>query len=170
MTESFDGQHQNTGDGSNGKDVVEGQDLPGVSTERLSNADLDALSRRFRDRRPTYPCPTCKGTEWALGACGMGRETWVCKAANDARPIDWDHYGASSRELTSGDEDVLALIAEVRAHRAVNREDELRSAFIAGVAHGFGWTSEQNMVDAVGDDETAATEYAREVIASGARP
>lgn len=89
-------------------------------SERLDEKALSDLEKAYRDRRPTYPCPVCKQTDWTLGAAGMGRETWVCRIAQDARPMDWDHYGASSREVMSGDPDVLALISEVRERRTAD--------------------------------------------------
>lgn len=83
----------------------------------LSGDELADVEKRYRDSKPTMPCHTCGGTEWSLAGCGRGRETWVCKVANDARPMNWSHYSASEHEVMSGDDDVLRLIAEIRRHR-----------------------------------------------------
>lgn len=50
MTRYVDGQHQDTGDGSDGRDEVAGRDLPAVSTASMS-ADEEWLVRDRDDAR-----------------------------------------------------------------------------------------------------------------------
>lgn len=83
----------------------------------LTDEEIASLEKRYADPTPTRACHVCGCTTWAIGAVGGGRITFVCDAAASERPINWDHYGATSHEKICGDDDVISLIAEVRRRR-----------------------------------------------------
>lgn len=85
----------------------------------LSDADLTELEIRFGDKTPTHPCPHCGAVDWAVAAMGRGRVSWACSPANESdRTVRSIHYAAAHHETTSGSPAVIALVAEVRRHRA----------------------------------------------------
>lgn len=85
----------------------------------LSDFELVRLEERYADPKPTKPCRVCGCTEWSLHATGGGTESWYCKAASDARPMDWDHFGNSEYKVPSGDEDVVRAVKALRGLRII---------------------------------------------------
>lgn len=92
------------------------------ASDTLTEDDLDRLVARYT----AAPVPTCTlcGGVLTIGSIGGGRPTvYACsdRPREDVDMGDWyDHYTQSRwTQYNSGDTYVLALIAEVRAQRAL---------------------------------------------------
>lgn len=90
----------------------------------LTDDDLREIETRYGDSTPTVGCPVCGVIDWSAQAVGGGRVTWACRnslstiTGGPRDKIDWDHYSESRRETSIGDDRIVALVAEIRRHRA----------------------------------------------------
>ncbi len=101
-----------------------------MTDTRLSDADLVTLEKRYTASE-VPPCHVCAGPLTVASMGGGCSTIWACSGMVDdpnhpgelirepGRKIADDHYRISRwTEHRSGDSDVLAVIAEVRAFRA----------------------------------------------------
>lgn len=79
-------------------------------------------------------------------------------------PKEWPTNKHTLLQRTRTIDAIAARVAEKLAGRAVapaQREQDLREAFLAGIAHGDGWIDEHGREQTCGKDEDVAAEYAR---------